>query len=93
MQVAQPAAQVAPYLGVERAERLVEQQHARLDGQRAGQRHALALAARELRRRALAEAAELDQVEQLVARRRISCAEAGSGAAVRAGRTPRSRPR
>jgi hypothetical protein len=33
---------------VERAEGLVEQEHARLDGERAGERHALALAAGEL---------------------------------------------
>ena len=39
---------------VERAERLVEQQHLRLDGERAGERHALPLAARELRRVAVA---------------------------------------
>ncbi len=45
-------------LGVERRERLVEQQHLRLDGERAGERHALLLAAGELvgiaRRRAAA---------------------------------------
>jgi hypothetical protein len=46
--LAQPAAQFLAHLGVERAERLVEQQHARLDRQRAGQRHALALAAGKL---------------------------------------------
>ena len=50
VQPAQPAAQLLAHLGVERAERLVEQQHARLDRQRARQRHALALAAGELRR-------------------------------------------
>ena len=38
------------HLGVERAEGLVEQQDARLDGERAGERDALALAAGELRR-------------------------------------------
>ena len=54
--LAQPAAQFAAHLRVERAERLVEQQHARLDGQRAGQRHALALAAGQLRRIALLQA-------------------------------------
>ena len=63
--VAQPAAQVAAHLGVERAERLVEQQHARLDGERAGQRHPLALAARKLGGIALAQAAELHEVEQV----------------------------
>ena len=35
-------------LAVERAQRLVAQQHARLDHERAGERHALLLAAREL---------------------------------------------
>ena len=45
MQLAQPAAQLAPYRRVERAERLVEQQHLRLDRQGAGERDALALAA------------------------------------------------
>ena len=64
VQPAQPAAQLLPDLGVERAERLVEQQHARLDRQRAGQGHALALAAGELRGIALGEALELDQLEQ-----------------------------
>ena len=48
MQIAQPATQVLPDLGVERAERLVEQEDARLDRERAGERHALPLAAREL---------------------------------------------
>ncbi len=46
VQPAQPAPQFAPDRGVERAERLVEQQHARLDGERARQSHALALPAR-----------------------------------------------
>ena len=41
---------LAPELEVEGAERLVEQQHGRLDDQGAGQRHALPLAAGELMR-------------------------------------------
>ena len=49
VQPAQPGAQLLAHLGVERAERLVEQQHLRLDRERPGQRHALALAAGELR--------------------------------------------
>ena len=53
VQPPQPLAQLGADLGVERAERLVEQQHLRLDRQRARQRHALALAARELVRVAL----------------------------------------
>ena len=63
--LAQPAAQVAPHLGIEGTERFVEQQHARLDGQRAGQRHPLPLAARKLGRIALAEARELHQLQQV----------------------------
>ena len=63
--LAEPAAKVAPDLGVERAERLVEEEDARLDGKRAGKRHALALAAGELGRVAVLEAGELDEVEKL----------------------------
>ena len=48
--------------GVERAEGLVEQQHARLDRQRPGERHALALAARELGRVAVGEAVEVHEL-------------------------------
>ena len=50
---------------IERAERLVEQQHLRLHGQRAGERHALALAARQLGRVAVGELVDLDELEQL----------------------------
>ena len=66
MQAAQPGAQLLAHAGVERAERLVEQQHLRLDGERAGERHPLALAARELVRVALAEVREPDEVQQLL---------------------------
>ena len=62
--LAQPAAQLAPHLRVERAEGLVEQQHPRLDGKRAGERHALPLAARKLVRIALFQPGKLDEVEQ-----------------------------
>ena len=62
----QPGAQVRAHVGVERAEGLVEQQHARLDRERAGERHALALAAGQLRRIAVGEALEADEVQQLV---------------------------
>ena len=51
---AEPRPQLLAHLRVEGAERLVEQQHPRLDDQRAGERHALALAARELGRVPLA---------------------------------------
>ena len=46
----QPAPQLLPHLRIERAERLVEQQHLRLDRQGARERDALALAAGKLRR-------------------------------------------
>ena len=52
VQPAQPVAQLLADLGVEGAERLVEQQHRRLDRQRPGQRHPLPLAAGELARAA-----------------------------------------
>ena len=74
---AQPAAQLLAHPRVERAERLVEQQHARLQRQRARQRDALALAAGELRRVAAAEAVELDQVEQLARPASRICAFGG----------------
>ena len=60
----QPARSSQPHLlaqlGVEVGERLVEQQHARLDDERARKRDALLLAARELRRGPILEPAELD---------------------------------
>ena len=64
VKIAQPVPELATDLGVERAERLVEQQETRLDRKRAGERDTLALAAGQLRRIAPAEIAELDQVEQ-----------------------------
>ena len=66
VQVAQPQAQLRAHLRVERAEGLVEQQHLGLDGERAGEGHALALATRELGGVALAEVGQADQLEQLV---------------------------
>ena len=53
-------------LGVEVGERLVEQQDVGPDGERAGERHALLLAARELARQARAEAREPDQRQRLL---------------------------
>ena len=44
----QPGAQLLAHARVERAERLVEEEHLRLDRERAGEGHPLALAAREL---------------------------------------------
>ncbi len=52
-------------LQVERAQRLVEQQHLRLVDQRAGQRHALALAAGKLSGLAGAVAGKLHQLQRL----------------------------
>ena len=49
VETAQPVAQLLPHAGVERAERLVEEQHLGLNGERARERHALPLPARELR--------------------------------------------
>ena len=71
--LAQPAAQLAAHLRVERAERLVEQQHLRLDRQRAGQRDALALAAGELARDSASPARRAARGRAVPsARRRIS---------------------
>ena len=49
VQLSQPAPKLLTHLRVERAERFVQEQDARLDGESAGQRDALALAARKLR--------------------------------------------
>src|SRR4051812_40519854 len=64
--LAQGDAKLAPDLGVERAERLVEQQDARVAGKRTGERDALPLSARQLIWIALAEAGQLDEAEQLL---------------------------
>src|ERR1022692_674381 len=53
-------------LGVQRAERLVKQQHRRLQHERPGQRDPLLLAAGQLSGAALGERAQLDQVQRLV---------------------------
>ena len=69
VQPAQPVAQLLADLRVEGAERLVEQQHGRLDRQRPGQRHPLPLAAGELRGQPVGELREVHQLEQLLDRR------------------------
>ena len=51
---------------VERAERLVEEQRTRAVDERAGERDALLLTARELRRLALGQVAELDELQRVV---------------------------
>ena len=66
VQPSQPRPQVLAHVGVERAERLVQQQHLGLDRQRPGEGHALALAAGELRRVAVGKAGQLHQLEQVV---------------------------
>ena len=57
-------AQLLADLGVQRGQRLVEQQHPRLDRQRPGQRDPLLLAAGELVRVLRAVLGQADQVEQ-----------------------------
>src|SRR5262249_62035226 len=66
VQAAEPLAELLAHLRVERAEGLVEQEHLRLGGERARERDALALPARELRRHRALVAVELDQTEELV---------------------------
>ncbi len=63
----QALAQLRADLDVERAERLVEQQHPGPVRERPRERHALLLAARELALVAVAEPAQADEVEQLFA--------------------------
>ena len=66
VQPAEPLAQLLAHLRVERAEGLVEEKDARLRGQRARQRHALALPARELRGEGPLQPFQLDQGEELL---------------------------
>ena len=47
VEAGQPLAKLGAYPGVERAERLVEQQHVRLGCERASEAHPLALSSRE----------------------------------------------
>ena len=57
VQTAQPLAKLRAHPRVEGPERLVEQQHLRLDSERSGERHPLPLTAGELRRVAVRETA------------------------------------
>ena len=68
MQVAQLDLHLLAQLLVERRERLVQQQDARLEHDRARQRHALPLAAGELVELRARQAPELDQLERAVRR-------------------------
>ena len=61
LQALQLAAHLQAQELVERRERLVEQEHARIGDERAGQRHALLLAAGELRRDAVGEGLHVDE--------------------------------
>src|SRR5262245_28439200 len=58
-----PGTELLSHPGVERAERLIEQKDFRLDGERAGKRHTLALPTRELPGVAFGEAEELNELE------------------------------
>src|SRR5664279_5925107 len=62
----QPAAQFLANFGVERAERLIQEQNTRFNRQCARQGYSLALATGELRRIALCQILELDQFQQLL---------------------------
>ena len=59
--------QLPSQLGVQRTERLVQQQHGRLQHESAGQRDALLLPAGQLSRLAPLEPDELDELERLAA--------------------------
>ena len=58
--------QLLAHLRVEGAERLVQQQNRRLDGERSCKRHPLALATGELGRQAIGELLQMNQFQELV---------------------------
>ena len=64
VETAEPPAQFLAHLRVERAERLVEQEHLRFHRESAGQRDALTLSAGELRRETVGQPSELHEIEQ-----------------------------
>ena len=64
MQIAQPDAQALAHLGIQRAERFVQQQQLGLDRQRARQRNTLALTAGDLLGIAVREVADAQQIQQ-----------------------------
>ena len=64
MQIAQPDAQALSHLGIQRAERFVQQQQLGLDRQRARQRNALPLSAGYLLGIAVREVADAQQIQQ-----------------------------
>ncbi|MNY07837.1 hypothetical protein D3C86_1406590 [compost metagenome] len=63
--LAQPAAKVAAHIGVQRSERLIQQQHLGIDRKRTRQRHALPLPAGNLRRETVAQTIKLHQPQKL----------------------------
>ena len=65
MQPADLEAHLFAQIGVEIAERLIHQKNLRLDDQRARQRDALLLAARQLRRITVFQLCQMDDAEQL----------------------------
>src|SRR5690606_4659304 len=64
VQGTQPAAQILAHLGVQRAERLVQQQYLRLHGQCPSQGNTLLLSARQLRRVPVGQMSELNHFQQ-----------------------------
>ena len=65
VQPAEPAAQLLSHFGVERAKRLIEQQHLGFHGKSARQGDALALTARKLGGKPVLQPAELDEIQKL----------------------------
>ena len=63
---------LAPELQIERAQRLIEQQDRGIDDERPRERHALALAARQLMRLAVDHGFETDQAQRLSSRGRAA---------------------
>src|SRR5690606_29151480 len=63
-QRAEPTPQLFAHFRIERTKRLIEQKHARLDRKRTGERNALALAARKLRRESVRNPTELHEIEK-----------------------------
>ncbi len=66
METAEPLPELCPDAGVQCAERLVEEQHGRVDREGTGEPHALSLSTRELGGVPLGEALELDELQELV---------------------------
>ena len=65
VEVAQPPAQFLAHFGIERAERLVEQENTRLNRERTRKRDTLPLPAREVGRVSPGEPAQLHKIQQL----------------------------